>query len=275
VETVTPAWSSTELSSIDAIHQAARQHTRRWMFRGQACRSWKLQSTLGRLAASGMDAAVIARQEQRAITEFRRLATTGTRLSATERILVQSDNNSAALLMRHYGVPTRALDWTSSFWVAAYFACAERSACDAAIWSVDREMQEVAAREHPSHRFFLTAGGDFDGDRLFLPDAPDHIIFVHVTALARFDRVRAQEGLFSVSSRLEHDHATAFSRYMPPECLPSWVIPAHLKVAVIEACERQGVGYQTLYPGLTGIARAAGRLFDVTPSERCRACSQQ
>ena len=41
-------------------------------------------------------------------------------------------------LMRHYGIPTRLLDWTHSFLVAAYFAVDDADkARDCAIWALD------------------------------------------------------------------------------------------------------------------------------------------
>ena len=53
-----------------------------------------------------------------------------------EAIPESTDTLEWLALMRHYGAPTRLLDWTYSFFVAAFFALAD-STGDSAIWAVD------------------------------------------------------------------------------------------------------------------------------------------
>ena len=40
--------------------------------------------------------------------------------------------------MQHYEIPTRLLDWTSSFWTAIYFACASEPGQNAELWYYHR-----------------------------------------------------------------------------------------------------------------------------------------
>ena len=41
-------------------------------------------------------------------------------------------------VMQHYEIPTRLLDWTSSYWTAVYFACASDPGSMAELWYYDR-----------------------------------------------------------------------------------------------------------------------------------------
>lgn len=260
-----------ELTTIEAVWQTAGDRAPHWVFRGQACRRWPLTSTLGRIAGTTTDAQDLAQREREAFEIFRRFALDLPDIEPVQQELLRIEDNTAGLVMRHYGAPTRALDWSHSFWVAAYFASVEWARCDAAIWAIDAQTYAVAAKEHPDHRFF-ERGGDFEGSRLFLPDAPPHIIFVHLNPAFHFPRIRAQQGLFSVATAIGVEHADAFSKYMPRGSIQRWTIPATLKAEVVNACLDQGVSHRTLYPDLHGAARATDRLFDDLRDPRCECC---
>ncbi|MCR9243498.1 MAG: FRG domain-containing protein [bacterium] len=43
-------------------------------------------------------------------------------------------------VMQHYEIPTRLLDWSSSFWTSVYFACASHERDEAEFWFYDRRI---------------------------------------------------------------------------------------------------------------------------------------
>src|SRR5215471_18399772 len=63
-----------------------------------------------------------------------------------ERNILTNDNIALAVL-RHYGVPTRLVDWTKSPYVAAYFAVCSNDKEDGEILSFDYSRYELKGKE--------------------------------------------------------------------------------------------------------------------------------
>ncbi len=127
------------LTAVIRVHEweEARQigkSLRRWLFRGQGTAEWPLKSSLERAF------------------ESRRIPFTRTDYPIEEMILIDfksaahlfstnvpKDKDTIAWLslIRHHGGPTRLLDFTESFYVAAYFAL-DGASEDCAIWAFNR-----------------------------------------------------------------------------------------------------------------------------------------
>ena len=85
-----------------------------WVFRGQYDASWPLQTSLERAAKDHADWVIDFRSEERAILDFRNL---------TRLLLPHVERHIDSLAaMQHYGVPTRLLDFSRSFFIALFFA---------------------------------------------------------------------------------------------------------------------------------------------------------
>lgn len=99
-----------------------------WMFRGQRDADWKLDSTLDRDLAKQLaersvefkstQAVQMRRAEQYAIRTFRKLTT-------RQQSFGESDVDVLAT-MQHYGTSTRLLDFSTSIYVALFFAFEEK-----------------------------------------------------------------------------------------------------------------------------------------------------
>jgi hypothetical protein len=118
----------------------------RWIFRGQPFATWGLETTLERaalrkkfaFATDPAQAAVLAKQaldelrnrEDWILTQFQRRA---------HLVMTTPPAPDARLdwlaVIQHYGGPTRLLDFTHSFYVAAFFAV-EQATADAAVWGL-------------------------------------------------------------------------------------------------------------------------------------------
>lgn len=94
-----------------------------WIFRGQSNGSWPLASTLERAVEDfDLDRKLIPDFELKLLHEFMRHY----HLYAPESPPRAGDTLDWLALMRHHGTPTRILDFTFSFPVAAYFALEEK-----------------------------------------------------------------------------------------------------------------------------------------------------
>jgi hypothetical protein len=106
-----------------------------WIFRGHQRTDYSLKPTIER--AFGESAASWAVLERQALKEFRSKA----RMHLATSLLPPGDKILEWLaLMRHYGVPTRLLDFTLSPYIALYFALRGRSQDEkssAEVWAIN------------------------------------------------------------------------------------------------------------------------------------------
>ena len=101
-------------------------------FRGQADKDWLLQTSLDRILDSNVDYVIRLAEENALIEKFCVLAREyvdsleGNYLYG-RLVNLPNVKMSSLAVMQHYHAPTRLLDWTSSPWVALYFAAIEGS----------------------------------------------------------------------------------------------------------------------------------------------------
>ncbi len=127
-------WAEFELR-LNSYFKKSGIRRGQWAFRGQANADWPLKASIDRvhLFKNASD-----RQAQLAhyLREFQRQAT-GLPFSHG----FPETDREWELLARHHGLPSAVLDWTSSPYIAAYFAFADPSIKDSkpvSIWAFDR-----------------------------------------------------------------------------------------------------------------------------------------
>jgi hypothetical protein len=106
---------------------------RGWVFRGHADPSWQLKTTLERQAESTeTERSELPDRERQVIDRFRRQAL---------QFLATAPEPAAYLewlsIIQHHGGPTRLLDFTRSFYVAAFFAL-DGDTGDSVVWAVNK-----------------------------------------------------------------------------------------------------------------------------------------
>ena len=163
----------------------------------------------------------------------------------------RDDRAGWLFLARHYGLPTRLLDWTEAPLIALYFAVTPSEGGDGALWALDPNelnyqvmgMRGVflPEREHVGplfHRAFSGEKADSDRIAAVLPFEVDTRILLQ---LSRFT-------IHESASPLEELVAdTAVVRKI--------VIPSSSKLPIATELESLGFRHSTIFPDLSTLAK--------------------
>ncbi|MBI5033566.1 MAG: FRG domain-containing protein [Chloroflexi bacterium] len=263
----------------------------KWIFRGQKCEGnyssidsarIDLMPSLERVARSfGLQLKEMPCIECWSLREFKR------RLHQYTADLPGEDDKLEWLaLMQHHGAPTRLLDWTYSFFVAAYFAVQPSEHCDAEVWAlnacyfgVDRvisksKYEEITGSvecvnndppERTKDRSILLQNGIVN----HLWKNPEPCVCA-VNPLRLNERLTIQQGVFLYPGDLTvsfEDNLSA-GNYLPKSNLNliRFRIDANLRKKILEWLYRFNITEATLFPGLDGFARSFATRLGFLPA---------
>jgi hypothetical protein len=248
------------------FYQTLRYGDKNWVFRGQTNAGWGLKSTLERLAQRfSIDFSKLYEMERGLVRKFQREASLYIDNPPEEEDLMQW-----LALMQHHGAPTRLLDWTYSFFVAAYFAfetVRPQSRC--AIWMIDYEWLRKMTNESvpDSVRSLIESDEDlkkFKTVNCLLKHSPPistvcrlnpfhlnkRLVLQQGTSLAPGDVTRSFMDNLKVlcSSRTSQDHFVKL------------ILDADLSFTkdAISELHRMNINRATLFSGLGGFAASLG-----------------
>lgn len=181
------------------------------------------------------------------------------------------------VVMQHYGVPTRLLDWTKSPWVGAYFAVSSQWESDGYMYGFRRNVLERELRR----RFACDVNGLVWGPRKpgmhlaqvnwDLAEANSRLFYSHKLRRlskwvatyycreAHFPRLVAQQGLFTFASRPNLNHWDHICRLLKSATSDNvWLvrIKSDAKVEILRRLNGMGLNGATLFPGADGIGRS-------------------
>ncbi len=199
----------------------------RYLFRGQASADWSLTSSFDR-RFERLPVERRADVAQSMLACFREeCARTGDRGTAWS-------NHDAAQIAQHYGMPTRLLDWSTSPYVAAFFAFADvvklGTKGKVAVWVIGRESVWLRAQ-----------------DVAVIP--ANHGIDV---------RMRNQNGWFTFM-REGHTSLDGLARAAGTgdTSLIRMLIPCEECVGALADLDAMGINHAALFPGFEGFAKTA------------------
>lgn len=251
-------WQVTRLGSEDdAIRALIELQGKPWLYRGQSKPYGRLTPSIDRDNLENLDRREKLERERKAINILRSNA----RFFASEGEELALGNDVAALMvLRHYGVPTRLLDWSKSPYVAMYFAACSDDEHDGELWSFDEPAYRDPGAEQWKKWPVTTTDGTGDRDKFdanltaFLPEAPDWCIAAFYPF--GFPRQNAQQGAYTMTALFGVDHAAAIKKLLPhkPRC-HLYIVDSHTK-ARMRAYLREfhGIWRGTLFPDTAGVA---------------------
>ncbi len=249
-----------DVSDMDALILQLNSLPNRFMFRGQAAASWKLQSSLEVVLGERWSAEKARTFEERALNEF----TSKFHLYDRENLAPSSKLGWLSVL-QHYGVPTRLVDFTESPYVSLYFAIEAdpRSSSDLALYALDYTavMEATLALIRKKRRAFketrqsLYAIQDQVFDSVVDPGEFDVAWIGEPRQFnARLDR---QGGTFLVSGnrsrRVEDVLAQAMYASAP---MFKFIVPGHMRKSIFALLRKMNINSKSLYGDLHGLARS-------------------
>lgn len=256
---------------VDDMLPEGRPDQPGYVFRGQSDVTWGLRPSLARLL-EGWSVAQAIGAERAALQEFQAHAV----LHLPPNILSRTtDPMGWWTIMQHYGAPTRLLDWTTSPYVAAYFAVAGGwgpRGSDGVVWyffgHALEEKMKAAGWELRKGSFESTDEViKYFYDTFWNPDMPSRISTVRRTDLE--ERMVAQQGIFTVGPNLLDDQAHVVEQALADEGQERFgriIIPKILKKNILMKLRFMNISSNSLFPGIDGMGRSIDEFIRLFPS---------
>lgn len=250
----------------------------RFAFRGQSDERWGLETSILRAGqAFGTPRDMLASRESYMLREFRRRA--HHYLGATPE---EKANIEWLALLQHYGGCTRLLDFTYSFYIAAFFAI-EKSTSDAAVWGIDifsleedaavkitgKALETLRLDRGLASNYASALVGQVAGSRGIIPIETERL----------HERLSIQQGLFfmpiDIGSTFDDNLRASLGSLDDNELSYSFedissdvlgfvsrvgvlkiILPTTIHRTAIEDLRRMNVTAAALFPGLDGFAQS-------------------
>lgn len=232
-----------------------------YVFRGQSNADWGLQSTLERIIGNKWSAQQARKFEDYSLNTFQSKYHI---YSGTEHL--PKSKLSWLSVMQHYGVPTRLIDFTTSPFIALYFALESYdplSRNDLAIFAIDYSAIMEQSVEHIRGRdkLFTETRRSINGnqDKVFdeVVDRYSYDIAWITEPIELNARIDRQSGTFLVSGNLEKTIASILSQPLYDQCQQIKIrIPLTLYEPIFVALRKMSINSKSIYGDLSGLAKS-------------------
>jgi hypothetical protein len=249
------------VESVSALIDCLNGFPNNFVYRGHADAQWKLESSLERIIGEHWSGESASKFEEFSLMEFQ------SKFHLYDRENVQPASKLAWLsIMQHYGVPTRLLDFTSSPYVALYFALESynpQTKSDFAVYALDyaaildKSIHYISSRDAAFHETRATIHQQQDKVFDEVVDRFSYdIAWVAEPQLlnARLDR---QAGSFLLSGNRELQIETVLdSAIYHGAHMTKFRISGALYEGIFALLRKMNLTSKSLYGDLDGLARS-------------------
>jgi hypothetical protein len=238
-----------------------------WVFRGHSHEGWSLTTSLERSVEEFALAQTMTPDlEVKLILEFVRHYHLYTR----EQPPRPGDTLDWLALMRHHGAPTRLLDFTFSFPIAAYFALEDRpneNSGNPTVWAVNKSWLTRLAwkwaedtHQLDTFRVFATLRDGAAFRQLFLESEPKFV--APVSPFRRNQRLRIQNGIFLCPGNVQCPfekilkNLDGYNAGVLGVPIAAGQKGLELRSELLKRLGQAGLDRASLFPGLDGFAQA-------------------
>jgi hypothetical protein len=232
-----------------------------YVFRGHANAAWPLQSSLERVVGPAWSSDSARKSEDYSLERFK------SKFHLYDRDNLMPDSKLAWLaVMQHYGVPTRLVDFTSSPYVALYFALETYqpvTRSDFAVYALD-----FSALMERSIKYIKKKDSSFKETRASISPKQDKVFdeivdrfaydIAWVTEPPRHNaRLDRQGGCFVVSGNRNRRIAEVLELGLYKKCnFTKYVIDGTLYTGIFALLRKMNLTSKSLYGDLDGLARS-------------------
>lgn len=252
-------WKTHTISSWNALiryvdaFNIAKPSALAYVFRGQSDANWSLQHSLARLLPDNITGSDAVNVEDFVTNEFHKQVNLFADTGGVDR----RDLPYYWMFMQHHGAATRILDWTSSPFVALYFAVREHPKRDAAIYVLHRGHLAAESLARCGEDYTIIDKREFHRwSQLFRTPWKDMLWSLGITR--NFERAAVQQGMFTISSNVLVNHGDAISDILSDSdpgiaTHNKLVVPAELKPRFLQCLRQMNITPNSLFPGLDGL----------------------
>lgn len=249
------------VSSIDELMHELNVLPNNYVFRGQSNAKWGLGSTLERIIGNKWSAQQARKFEDYSLNIFQSKYHI---YSGTEH--VPKSKLSWLSVMQHYGVPTRLIDFTTSPYIALYFALETYdplSGDDLAIFAIDYSaiMEKSIGYIRSKDKLFVETRTTINGnqDKIFdeVVDRYSYDIAWITEPIELNARIDRQSGTFLVSGNLEKTIDSIINQPLYEQCHKLKIkIPHNLYEPIFVALRKMSINSKSIYGDLSGLAKS-------------------
>lgn len=251
---------SIKVTSTDELIEKLNTYKNNYVYRGHANAAWRLQSTLERILGKGQTPEKAQEIENYSLFLFKskyHIYKSGEHIPAKKLAWLS--------VMQHYGVPTRLIDFSTSPYVALYFALEtydRKSGDDLAIYAIDYTAVMDASQSviRRFDRQFRIEPNDITGkqDKIFESTIDKYLCdIVWVTEPFELNaRIDRQAGTFLISGNLNKSTEEILNDTHYDNCdIVKIIIPGEFYSAIFGILRKINMSAKSIYGDLGGLAK--------------------